>query len=261
MSYEVLPYKQFGKHLLNTQELDPIYVMLYNHGIGGADLKRWCLAYWCFYSAGVASAITEAGSAKFHDMMRKAQNKRWPRGAERRHFRGEASNNAIKHLRKQGRAEDIVDRLLEDSTFQGVCNAAQQLPLFGPWISFKIADMAEQVLGVPMDYSDCYLGIYKDPRQGAALIRYGDWKKDISDQDLMNTVNKLIKEFKEYDAPPHYNRKVGIMEVETILCKYKSHYKGSYPLHKDSIEVYHGLEGWGQLAGELQCHVPNQDQL
>lgn len=257
---EVLTYKKFGNHLLKTEDLDPVYTMLHSYDMDENTLKRWCLAYWCFYHTGVASRIAEAGSTKFHDMMRVAQNKKWPRGKERRHFRGEASNKAIKYLRKCGAPEHIVDTMVEGNSFQEICNNVKKFPLFGSWIAFKIADMKEQVLGIEVDYSDCHLDIYKDPRQGAALIEHGDWKIDIADEQLIKTVNRLIKEFKRYTAPPYHGRKVGIMEVETILCKYKSHFKGHYPLFNDSKEVFEMMEGWGTLAEELQCHVPNQDK-
>jgi hypothetical protein len=259
---DILTYKQFGKHLLTTEDLDPVYTMLHRAKLKPDLLARWCLAYWCFYHTGVASRIAETPSNKFHALMRKAQTAKWPRGAERRHFRGDASSKALTYLKKLGPPEAIVEHMTYGDSYSEVTYNVQKIPLFGPWIAFKIVDMCSQVLGrTNIDYSDCHLGIYKDPRQGAALIKHGDWTVEITDKDLVATVNKLIKEFKRYSAPPQHLRKVGIMEIETILCKYKSHYKGSYPLYKDSKEIYHMNEGWGDLAKELQQWVPNQDQL
>jgi len=234
--------------------------MLHNADLDFDTLTRWCLAYWCFYHTGVASKIAEAPSNKFHQLMRKAQTAKWPRGAERRHFRGEASSKALTYLKRQGSPEIIVETMINGDTFQEISDSVQQFPLFGSWISFKIVDMTDQVLGYDVDYSDCHLGIYKDPRQGAALILHGDWKADITDEELIHTVERLIKEFKRHTAPPTHERRVGIMEIETILCKYKSHHKGSYPLFKDSREIFHMMEGWGDLAEELQQCVPNQDK-
>ena len=52
-------------------------------------------------------------------------------------------------------------------------------------------------------------------------------------------------------------RRVNVQEVETIFCKYKSHLKGHYPVGKDSEEIRHALEGWGDTAQELQKYIPD----
>ena len=41
-----------------------------------------------------------------------------------------------------------------------------------------------------------------------------------------------------------YERPVGLQEVETILCKWKSHMNGHYPLNNDIMEIRHGLKDW-----------------
>jgi hypothetical protein len=53
--------------------------------------------------------------------------------------------------------------------------------------------------------------------------------------------DRLIKELGDLRAPPRYERPINIQEVETILCKWKSHLSGHYELGKDIIEVRHGL--------------------
>jgi len=258
----VLSYRKFGQHLLETGDLDPVYIMLVESGLhrDPPRLQRWCLAYWCFYHVGVASRIAEASPRQFYRLMKQADRQRWPRGAERRHFRGRTSANGIDCLHKFGSPEKVVEYMLEPCTFSGITERVKEFSGFGPWIAFKIADMAHSVFGLDVDYSDCTLGIYKDPRQGAALILHGDWRAPITDKELQRVVNKLQRQFKNYLAPPFYKRPVGVMEVETILCKYKSHYKGRYPLFKDSREIYEALEGWGDLAEELRCHVVNREQ-
>ena len=260
MSYQVLPYKEFGRHLLKSKDLDPVYVMLHKAGLDRDQLSRWCLAYWSFYHVGVASRIAEASPRSFYRLMMKAHNEKWPRGAERRHFRGGSSLRAIEFMRKFGPPSTVVEYMLSDRTFDGITHNVKEFPVFGPWIAFKIADMASTVLAEDVDYSGCTLGIYKDPRQGAALLKHGDWRAKISDEELEQVVSTLAKEFRRYTAPPLHNRKVGIMEVETILCKYKSHYKGSYPLFKDSKEVWEALHEWGDLAESMKCLVPNNDK-
>jgi len=47
---------------------------------------------------------------------------------------------------------------------------------------------------------------------------------------------------KKYKAPPWFDRPLNIQEAETILCKYKSHTHGHYPVGKDVAAVKKALE-------------------
>lgn len=278
----------FGEALLSTGDLDPVYLAIQNAQLEEPELHRLCLAYWCFYSLGTAAYIAHHGTAprKFWNlMMTAAENevffrdlptygkaeKPWPRGAERRHFRGANAIKPMVYLRDTYRdATAAIEGFIGksdwgDPTFKQVASRVERHPGFGPWMSFKIADMSERVLGYHTDFSNCELGIYKDPRQGAAvglveldLDHDGNltewakrpWEYPISDAQLKTVVAHYVKAFKKF-SPPGGGRKVNVQEVETIFCKYKSHLKGHYPLGKDTREVHHGLQGWGPLAERL----------
>lgn len=268
---------EFGGALLRTGDLDPVYVALYNSGLDSATLSRLCLAYWCFYHLGAAATLAEIKSPKkyWEKMMEAAINagepKPWPRGAERRHFRGQQSIDAMKELvLKYKTPEHAVEGMLGvggSTTYGSVATAAKSHRGFGDWIAFKIADMAERVLGYAVDFSDCHLGIYKDPRQGAALAFHtgGDgvvagepWKLPITDEQLREGVAYYVKHFRSYECMPAHVpggwRKVNVQEVETIFCKWKSHVKGHYPVGKDTEEISHGLVEWerrSDLARQL----------
>ena len=105
-SYEKLSIGDFGTHLLESNDLDPIYVALVGAKLGPGQLRRWLLAYWCFYHAGVACYMSELEAGDFWvEMLKAARNTekspaggRWPRAKERRHFRGEASVRSVEML-------------------------------------------------------------------------------------------------------------------------------------------------------------------
>lgn len=276
---------EFGRQLLRTGDLDPVYVALHGANLPQDTLARLCLAYWCFYHLGAAAQLAEIKSpAKFWDaMMHAARNeglrpdgsKPWPRGAERRHFRGAQAVEAMTELCNrypQSNGPHAVAGMLgvrpfeaAPTTYAAVARSVQTHRGFGPWIAFKIADMSERVLGCNTNFADCHLGIYKDPRQGAA-VAHGEWKGvvehpepwlyPITDDELAATVDHYVKVFSRYKAPPHGDRPVNVQEVETIFCKYKSHLKGHYPPGKDTRELRHALKGWGDLAEELRKHLP-----
>jgi len=257
---------QFGDELFRTQDLDPVYVAIHAAKLTEKMKAKLSLAYWCFYHLGVAARIAEAKTSKAYWglMQTAAKNPRhqWPRGTERRHFRGQQSIDAVRELRKKySSAEEAVETWCGHNfcTFQKVSVSVQTSRGFGPWISFKIADMAERVLGYDVSFSDCELGIYKDPRKGAALALSGDQNYPITDEELKKTVDKYVNHWagrKKIKAPPVGNRLVNVQEIETVFCKYKSHINGHYPMGKDIQEVHHGLTGWGDLAQQLQKGLP-----
>lgn len=286
-TYPVLGIEEFGAQLIRTQDLDPVYVALQKAGLERKVLERICIAYWCFYHLGAAAKIAEAKTdAKFWELMTQAAlnvsradgTKPWPRGAERRHFRGQQAVTAMHELVvKYKTATQAVAGFVgvqttpSGYTYNSVAKSAQSHRGFGEWIAFKIADMAERVLGYPVSFDDCHLGIYKDPRQGAALYLHlqggmvgsgpRPWELPVTDKQLADVITELTFKFRKSESPTAEGslirkRKVNVQEVETILCKWKSHYKGHYPLLKDSTELQHALTGWGDLADHLKKGAP-----
>lgn len=255
----VMSCEEFGDILLSTGDLDPVYIMLAQAKMPETQLKRWLLGYWSFYHVGVASRLAEARSpAEYWDLMRVAYDKKWPRGAERRYFRGPKVLRTLEWFQNFGSPEFLVDRWTNGIEFGQIKRQVCCAPLFGDWISFKIADMTERVLRRPVGFTDCHLDIYKDPRQGAALLIKGNYEEAVTGGELAGVISDIVEHFAGYVAPPHGDRPINIQEAETILCKYKSHYKGSYPIGKDTREVGHALVGWGDLAGQLRYYLPVQ---
>lgn len=288
-----LSIEDFGKALLKTGDLDPVYIALTGANLDARTLSQVCVAYWCFYHLGAASYI---GSAKqprtFWDRMWTAAlnvdppppkpGERWPRAAERRHFRGAQAIAAVSQLRSRFKsADEVIDFLFNSDnvpklTYERVAARAQELRGFGQWIAWKIADMGERVFGFPIDFSGANLGIYKDPKQGAALAYYlrcirpdvnmfpgssepyagQEWKYPITQGMLDDIVKYYCREFNKFRAPPGKGRGVNVQEVETIFCKYKSYYKSHYWVGKDIHEIKNGLHGWGDLADQLMTAMP-----
>lgn len=269
--------EEFGRALIRAGDLDPIYEMLVQSPITEAQLKKWLVAYWCFYHAGVASWITEQND--FWKAVLHAFDTNAPRGAERRHFRGDSPRESIQKIRQwYPEPEWLIEMLTEAGdapliTFRQIRERVKSLPHFGDWIAFKVADMLERVLNFQVDFTDCDLYMYEAPTQGAAFVfadediapkiaalgmdkqvkRGWDWQTGRKLEDKVKaTVLYLLYQFREDKAPPKFDRTINVQEVETILCKYKSHRNGQYPIGKDRKEIIHGLSNWGKLAGELQ---------
>lgn len=259
--YERLDILKFGRHLIESEDLDPVYCALNKMELPHDQLCRWLIAYWCLYHCGAASYLSELeGSNFWRGLLMAAHNEeptpiggRWPRGHERRHFRGLAATKAVRVLHERyGEApEAMVDYIAEAApSYEAVAQRAQEHPLFGPWISFKIADMVERVLGCKVDFDQAAVFMFKDPvkaalilwRQKMGLSEYVKPKRE--DLAIQSVVNYLTGEFKDMMAPPLYDRAIGLQEVETVLCKWKSHLNGHYPLENDLWEISTGLQEW-----------------
>ena len=295
-NYERLPIEQFGRHLITTGDLDPIYNALvrshqggpgwvpYHHGGHAFDtpqLYRWLIAYWCFYHAGVSSWLSEREGNDFWDaMMVAAENHkeapcggRWPRGHERRHFRAKNATESVLDLRRRygKNPEEMVESLIDINSdvalpFVEVSRRAQAHKGFGPWIGFKVADMVDRVLGVPVLFDNAHVFMFKDPEKAAMMLwaetegkKYPPGAKVKREVILEGVTRYLTGAFSDLKAPPLYDLPINIQEVETILCKWKSHMNGHYPLLNDIHEIRDGLEPWmkvSEAARTFNFHMP-----
>jgi hypothetical protein len=126
----------------------------------------------------------------------------------------------------------------------------QEHPQFGPWIGFKVADMTERCLGIPVSFEHAEVFMFNDPKKAALLL----WRakaglpSNAKPRDegaaLREVVGYLTDHFAAQTAPPTHDRPVGLQEVETILCKWKSHTNGHYGPNNDTIEIRDGLAEW-----------------
>jgi hypothetical protein len=193
---------------------------------------------------------------------------RWPRAAERRHFRGKQATSAVNELweRYNSYPEAMVRYIAGLPSgpydFQSVTARAKEHRGFGDWISFKIADMLEclDIAPVTFQLSDA---MYDSPTKAAERLarqRLGlPEGAKLKDGVVESVVRHLLDTYANYPAPPNHVRLVGYQEVETILCKHGSHLNGHYPLGKDTHEITEGVKPWtthSQTARELLHHLP-----
>lgn len=236
----------FGRELVRTKDLDPVYVLAWETGMGKYQLRNWLLAYWCFYHVGTASWICDGDF--WERMERAAASKDYPRSAERRHFRGQAALKSVQYLKSRG-----VDALFKDLLRAGVkasdkINTVRRWYLFGEWISFKVVDMLERLDLCPVEF-DVGTAFYEgSPTKGAQLL----WDHHNPGLDsgrepggVCNwAADMILGELGHLDAPPRYERKINVQEVETICCKWKSYMNGHYHVGED-IEACRRALAWG----------------
>lgn len=268
--YDRVSIEDFGKHLLDSGDLDPIYKALYELNLPMVQRQRWLLAYFCFYNAGLASFLSEQGGDQYWTTFRVAaanlaatpapiggqpHNGNWPRGKERRHFRGAQATKATDELStKYSDPAFAFNHLIrvsdqEPISFSVISARVQEWRGFGNWISFKVGDMIDRVgvAKVSFSFADA---MYDEPRKAALMqwkIMHGAPQESTIDDEkaaVQEVVDYLIKHFSTYLAPPLGDRPIGYPEVETILCKWKSHLGGHYPFFNDMDEIAAGVAPW-----------------
>lgn len=288
--YPRLPIEDFGRQLITSGDLDPIYVMLVRAVEQGLmsipQLHRWLVAYWCFYHAGAAAYLCVNPGAQFWDDMRVAAENvqptplggRWPRGHERRHFRGKIAQDSLNYL--MDRYGDEPEGMIEYITSGHVLgeSAPQPIPFaqiavkvqehrgFGPWMGFKIADMVDRVLNVRVEFTNAAVFMFKDPEKAAMMLweqreghAYPAGSRPKREAILNGVAGYLERTFSDMTAPPFADRFINIQEVETVLCKWKSHLNGHYPLNNDINEIRAGLTEWAaesRLVQDLLTTLP-----
>ena len=275
---QILTIEEFGRALLTSNDLDPIYVGLCGCDWDDVTRNRWLLAYWCTYHAGVSSYIAEAPSVEgfWERLSLLAENVtqappggRWPRGRERRHWRGKNAAASLADLRHryESAPEDMASFCAGDlpTTCAEVMKRAKLHTGFGPWIAFKIADMVERCMGGSVSFDRAEVFMFKDPVLAAqmAFKAHFDNTDALPDSDVAVrwAVPYLTEEFRDLQAPPGWDRAVGLQEVETVLCKWKSHVNGHYPLGNDIHEIRNGLIQWGphsDLARQYLAAMPEE---
>jgi hypothetical protein len=272
--------KEFGEQLITTGDLDPIYVALVGANLDREQVKRWLLAYWMFYHAGMASYASERTGGDYWAVIERAAYNftpvpnsvpgmgRWPRGTERRHFRGDKCVKAVRWFMSL-HPETYVETLYQVPgnplspahsdvlTHKHVIARVSSWPQFGPWIAFKAADMLERCLGVPVQFSNEIALLYKEP---AAALDIIVGLGGFGTVDLARAKMELYRDLEHwalsFRAPPLRDRPCSHQEIETVLCKYKSHLGGHYPIGKDTWELREGLKGWGETAEKLLAAAP-----
>jgi Alpha-glutamyl/putrescinyl thymine pyrophosphorylase clade 2 len=230
----------FGKQLVETLDLDPVYVVVHHAQLPETKLDRWLIAYWCFYHVGTASWIVDQPDY-WKAMMQAASSKDWPRASERRHFRGQAAIKSVTWLEankidlryfREASTLSLADVMTYVKSWQG----------FGNWIAFKAADMLERLGVAKIEFTpDDIFKIFEAPRKGAEemAIVHGPAEGNVyAWAHKRLSVAPALKLL----APPLFERRLNIQELETILCKWKSHRNDHYIVGKDIAETKHALQ-------------------
>lgn len=242
---ERLGVVEFGRRLIESGDLDPLYLALWHAKLTKDTLCRWLVCYWCYYHAGLCCWVCDQKQF-FPTLLKIAKSGTdFPRGTERRHFRGKLAVDSVTKLSERfDSAIEIVEWLAAGGpTAAGVTRRIKQLHGFGEWISWKVPDMIDRLnLGTVRFVPDDVSLMFKTSKEGA--IKTCEVCSVESKDQLRSAHSYLKRKLGKLLAPPRYERRINVQETETIFCKWKSHLGGHYPLGKDTHEIRVGLREW-----------------
>ena len=242
-----LGLREFSQQLLDAGDLDPVYTLLWEAQLDRETLEKWLLSYWCFYHVGTASVLASC-KVYWHAMREAAAGKHFPRCHERRHFRGENARKSVEFLEEQG-----LDTLFGEFrraayeqrglTCYEVFDYVQEWVGFGPWISFKVADMLERLDLLRVDFDmDAVFSLYDSPRKGAVLSFQNTFARDPKSSEAEPwAVAEVLDALGSRKAPPRFERPCNVQEAETCLCKWHSYMHGKYHIGEDVAACRRGL--------------------
>lgn len=259
--YPRLSPVEFGATLIATGDLDPVYLMLNRAALPRELLERFCVAYWYLYRVDAALEVADTPEDDFWIALGDfALVPGSIRGAERRHFRGGLAASSIRKLRAnypEGPARMLKE--LEQASrlgFGAAYHEALRWPGCGFWVAFKIADMAEAVLGYSMPESpkeEVAPLFYEEVVKGAYAVIAAS-PREFPPRRAVQLALELLAPLSCLKAP-HWEQRVrlcGGRELETVLCKYKAHLNGHYPIGKDTFEVRHSLFAYAGARPQAQ---------
>lgn len=245
---------EFGGQLLETNDLDPVYILIWrameSKHLPTSLLYRYLLAYWCFYHVGTAAWIVDQPSY-WAAMDTAARSKEYHRSSERRHFRGKNATNSVAYLKWRGYASLFSDLIAAGRSVQDKMAVVQRWVGFGPWIAFKVADMLERLDICPVDFDNGSAFLFDSPRKAARLLADEEGYTTESPSSASSVeewaVDRILSSEEVWSraSPPRYDRKPNVQEAETILCKWGAYRTKHYLVGKDIEECRHALEKYG----------------
>ena len=267
---ELLPYvAKFGKHMLASKDLDPIYPVLKElHTARAMDQEQalWhSFLYVAWYHLPVSHAAFE-WMPKRAPVPRKLKRigETWPTGIERRSNRGGkvfthidsfvavTSHLPLREWFRNGFVEAQTQGK-RHANWRTLNERLQAVWGNGRWAAYKHCEVLRRVHGLPVEAPDMGHRFSSGPREGLATL-YGHLEGqgeaaiavlDARDRDLQK---RLLG----------FGLDVDVEELETILCNFKSLLAGRYyPGHDidEMQEQVHTAQERGILSDELADEI------
>lgn len=241
-----LPWQNYARLTVITNDLDPVYVALAKSGWEEEKIMRWCAAFIAFYHTGTACEAADLQGDEFWNFLWDRYDNN-PRGSERRHFRGEAGKKALKAWRDTYSTPEKFLLACMKPSFMQTLKAG--IPQIGTYFTWKVCDFREAVFGYDMDWSGAEHNMLATATNGLELL--------FPKEPYHESVFKLLEAIDDLYAPPRFDRKCGLAEAETVACGVRQYYTRGVPIGEDIVAKRTSL-GNSDNAKHLSTKFPKE---
>jgi Alpha-glutamyl/putrescinyl thymine pyrophosphorylase clade 2 len=210
---------QFGRRLFSTEDADPMYYALARAELPIDQKERFMVGWVTYYQPGIAATASEKNDKAFWGYLRSVYAAA-PRASERRHFRGQAGEKALREWQRHFPYPEEMVRYMRGETYFHVKETAKDVPQIGPYFVWKFADVQERVFRIPCDFTGAEKFSPKVPQEGAKLISQTATTKQVYDL--------IIRHMSDMKSPPWYDRPINMQEAETVCCVFHQYVGGGY---------------------------------
>lgn len=207
-----------------TGDSDPVYWAIARAkgdiAFGPQWATRFCVAMLAYYHTGVAFQAAEISNGdEFWNYLTEGFAK-FPRGSERRHFRGANGAVALATMRNWAPdPHDFFTKFTSDRTdYWMIRNKCEKhLIQFGPYFQLKVCDYMDRCLDLPIaSFAGLNKNLPTEPSRALEVMFPG-----VHPTDSFLTLCKRI-DSACIVAAPDFKRAAGPAEVETSLCGWKT---------------------------------------
>lgn len=255
-------FRAFSLIDLKYRNIDPIYEVISKSTMSSKDKKRFILSSLLNHDVRQSIILaSEENDKSYYDLLKK-QYEEGKVAKERKDVASRETNSKSRTygtqipLLRMKKPEEwvdlVIDRVIKTKSWGESMKVAKLIPTFGEYFAFKVSDMVESVFNI-----DSYEVVWDDwfrkslPKgalTGFETVLTGKKliQRQISeirlDMNLINFFDNELKYFSSFVCPHNENRMIGVGEIETFLCDFRKHKKGTF-LHGGKVEkIIEGLD-------------------
>lgn len=255
-------FRDFSFRHIALGEVDPVYTAIKFSDLSEQKKKRMIFSHLMVYDFGRAIQLCEIeDDNKFYDeVLVSFENKlvgkdRVDVASRETHPSSRTRGTQLPKLRTKTPEEWVqqaIDETTKKKTWIDSVEASKNVPTFGDYFGFKLADMIETIFEIPDYKVDFDEGFRKTiPRgtlTGYEFVRTGSTHKFRSKEEIRKCElleNFFLEEeqfFSGVACPQRPNRTIGAQEIETLLCDYRKCCKGTLKQGDKIEKLVKGLD-------------------
>lgn len=218
LAYTILPFEDFGRAVIDGEDLDPLSTLLYRNVSDKGLAGRIALAWLLTTHAGTAVAVAEEEGNAFWAAILRADAFGFPVGTERRNLTGPKLKRTVDTLSGWfPEPEDLFPKLHRTELSQ-LLKGWGRCPALRCYTGWRAAALADRALGLKITNFNASPTAYREPMQGLQALAE---QRGTSRLEALGYAEWYFGE--KYPAPPRNERPFSKLEVHDLLYLWNQH--------------------------------------